>query len=125
MMSSAQIQKRIKAGLKRAQAKTGSPTADKVYHVSEVNTGGNTPVDPPVITKTETELPNAIFIDFDAKMFSATILAGDRQLICDNAKVIVQGDKIRQGSINYIVVSNEPIAPTSDVLAYIPQLRIQ
>lgn len=123
-MSSAQIAKRIRAGLKRAQGKTGSPSADKVFLVSSSG-GNNDPLNPVAPTKITTELVNAIFIDYDAKLFSSTILAGDRRLICDNVTIVKQGDTITQGSLNYIVVSIDTIAPTSDVLAYMPQVRLK
>jgi len=123
-MSSAQIQKRIQAGLKRAQKKTGSPTADKVFLVSKVTTAG-TPLVPGTSTSTNIELTNAIFIDYEAKHFDINILAGDRKLICDNVTIVKQGDEIVQGSLTYHVVSLGIIAPTSDVLAYMPQLRLK
>ena len=123
-MSSSQIQKKIQAGLKRAQKKTGSPTADKVYLVVESG-GNNDPLNPIAPTKTNVELTNAIFINYDAKLFSSTILAGDRKLICDNVNQVKQGDTIKQGSSTYIVVGMEIIAPTSDTLAYMPQVRLK
>ena len=123
-MSSAQIQKRIQAGLKRAQRKTGSPTVDKVYLVSKSTTAG-TPLVPGTTTSTNVELVNAIFINYDAKHFDINILAGDRKLICDNVNVVKQGDTITQGALTYYVVNVEVIAPTSDTLAYMPQLRLK
>ena len=123
-MSAAQIQKRIKAGLKRAQIKTGSPTSDKVYLVKKSTTSG-TPINPGTTTTSTVELVNAIFIDYDAKLFDINILAGDRKLICDNVNIIKQGDTITQGSLTYYVVSINVIAPTSDTLAYLPQLRLK
>lgn len=123
-MSSAQIQKRIQAGLKRAQRKTGSPTSDKVFLVQKVTTAG-TPLVPGTTTSTSIELKNAILINYDAKHFDINILAGDRKLICDNVTIVKQGDEITQGSLTYYVVNIEIIAPTSDVLAYIPQLRLK
>jgi len=123
-MSSAQIQKRIKAGLKRAQIKTGSPTSDKVYLVKKSTTPG-TPINPGTTTSSTVELFNAIFIDYDAKYFDINILAGDRRLICDNVNVVKQGDTITQGALTYYVVSINVIAPTSDALAYIPQVRLK
>ena len=123
-MSSSQIQKRIQAGLKRAQKKTGSPSADKVYLVKSVTTAGD-PVTPGTTTSTNTELVNAIFINYDAKQFDINILAGDRKLICDNVTQVEQGDTITQGSLSYYVVNIEVIAPTSDTLAYMPQLRLK
>jgi len=123
-MSSAQIQKRIQAGLKRAQRKTGSPTADKVFLVSKTIIAG-TPLVPGTTTSTNIELVNAIFIDYEAKHFDINILAGDRKLICDNVTIVKQGDEITQGPLTYYVVSLGIIAPTSDVLAYMPQLRLK
>ena len=123
-MSAAQIQKRIKAGLKRAQIKTGSPTSDKVYLVKKSTTSG-TPINPGITTSSTVELVNAIFIDYDAKLFDINILAGDRKLICDNVNVVKQGDTITQGALTYYVVSINVIAPTSDTLAYLPQVRLK
>lgn len=123
-MSSAQIQNRIKKGLKRAQQKTGSPSSDKVFLLS-TSGGSNDPLNPIVPTTTELELTNAIFANFDAKLFSATILAGDRTLVCDNVHLIKQGDTIKQGTSLYTVVDLVIIAPTSDVLAYLPQVRLK
>jgi hypothetical protein len=123
-MSSAQIQKRIKAGLKRAQIKTGSPTSDKVYLVKKSTTSG-TPINPGTTTTSTVELVNAIFIDYDAKLFDINILAGDRKLICDNVNMIKQGDTITHGALTYYVVSINVIAPTSDTLAYLPQVRLK
>jgi len=101
-MSAAQIQKRIQAGLKRAQRKTGSPTSDKVFLVSKITTPG-TPLNPGTTTSTNIELTNAIFIDYEAKHFDINILAGDRRLICDNVTIVKQGDEIVQGSLTYQV----------------------
>ena len=123
-MSAAQIQKRIKAGLKRAQIKTGSPTSDKVYLVKKSTTSG-TPINPGTTTTSTVELVNAIFIDYDAKYFDINILAGDRRLICDNVNTVKQGDTITQGALTYYVVSIDVIAPTSDTLAYLPQVRLK
>jgi hypothetical protein len=123
-VSAAQIQKRIKAGLKRAQIKTGSPTSDKVYLVKKSTTSG-TPINPGTTTTSTVELVNAIFIDYDAKLFDINILAGDRKLICDNVNMIKQGDTITQGALTYYVVSINVIAPTSDTLAYLPQVRLK
>lgn len=123
-MSSAQIQKRIKAGLKRGHNKTGSPTADKVFLVNSSTTAG-TPLSPGITTTSNVELINAIFINYDAKLFDINILAGDRKLICDNANIVKQGDTITHGPLTYYVVNVDIIAPTSDVLAYMPQVRLK
>ena len=123
-MSSAQIQKKIKAGLARAQKKTGSTSSEKVYLVKSTTTAGS-PVSPGVTTTTTTELVNAIFIDYDARVFDINILDGDRRLVCDNVSIIKQGDDVIQGSLTYRVVSISIVAPASDVLLYMPQLRLK
>lgn len=123
-MSSASIQAKIKKGLAKAQFKTGSSNSDIVYLVKTTVTAG-TPLAPDVTTTEKTELKNAIFKSYDAKLVDINILAGDRQLVCDNATVIKQGDIINQGSVNYLVISVDIKAPTSDLLAYIAQVRVK
>ena len=123
-MSAKQIQKNIQRGMKRAHKKAGSPTSDKVYLVSKSTTSG-TPLTPGVTTTSTIELTNALFINYDANMFDISILSGDRGLLCDNVNIIKQGDIITQGSITYYVVSIEIVAPYSDRLMSLPQLRIK
>ena len=123
-MSAANIQAKIKKGLAKAVAKTGSVNSDKVYLVTRSTTAGN-PLSPGVTTSTSVELTNAVFIDYDATMFNINILAGDRKLVCDNVTIIKQGDEITQGSVSYIVISLGINAPTSDVLSYSPQVRLK
>lgn len=123
-MSSASIQAKIKKGLAKAQSKTGSGNSDIVYLVKTTVTAG-TPLAPGVSTTVKTELKNAIFKSYDAKLVDINILAGDRQLVCDNVTVVKQGDIIEQGASKYLVVDVDIKAPTSDVLAYILQLRLK
>ena len=123
-MTSATIQSKIKAGLARASVVTGSSSTSLVYLISSVTTSG-TPIATGVTTETTTLLPNAIFKSYDAKTIDANILAGDRQLICDGDTVIKQGDAITQGASKYNVESVDIKAPTSDVLAYILQVRLK
>lgn len=123
-MSSASIQAKIKKGLAKAQSKTGSSNSEIVYLLKTTTTAG-TPLAPGVSTTVKTELKNAIFKNYDAKLVDINILAGDRQLVCDNVTVVKQGDIIEQGASKYLVVYVDIKAPTSDVLAYIPQLRLK
>lgn len=123
-MTSSYIASRIKAGLAKAINKTGSSSSDLVYLVTETKAGG-TLTTPPSIVESEVLLKNAIFKDYDAKVFDVNILAGDRALVCDNSVVIKQGDTIKQGSSSYIVVNPNIKAPTSDVLAYVVQVRLK
>ena len=58
-------------------------------------------------------------------LFGGAMLASDRALVCDNVTSIKQGDTIQEGAALYIVVAVDIKAPTSDVLAYILQLRLK
>ena len=124
-MGSANIQAKIKKGLAKAINKTGSSSSEKVFLIQEINTGGNTPIDPPVTTENPIELVNAIFREYDKSLLGANIVSGDRELVSDNTIVIGVGDTIRQGTTNYAVIDLEIKAPTSDVLVYISQVRVK
>jgi len=123
-MSAAAIQSKIKAGLAKAVGKVGSATVDKVYLV--VNSGGSSdPLNPIAPTETDTELVNAIFTAYDINLVGGNIQNGDRMLITDNIVYIPVGATIKQGSTKYIVISVEPVAPTSEALLYKSQLRVK
>ena len=123
-MSSANIQAKIKAGLAKANKAVGSSTSKIVYVVKETITGGG-PLGGGTTTSASTILTNAVFKSFDAKLFGGTMIAGDRVLVCDNVTVIKQGDTIQEGTAKYIVINIDIKAPTSDVLAYILQVRLK
>jgi hypothetical protein len=123
-MSSANIQAKIKAGLAKANKAVGSSTSEKIYVVKEAITGGG-PLGGGTATSVRTTLTNAVFKSFDAKLFGGTMIAGDRVLVCDNVTVINQGDTIQEGTAKYIVINIDIKAPTSDVLAYILQVRLK
>jgi hypothetical protein len=123
-MSAASIQANVKKGLAKAFVATGSPLSDKIYLVKSVIVGGG-PLGGGTTNSTSTELPAASFKSFDSKLFSGTMIAGDRVLVSDNATVIIQGDTIQQGTSFYIVVAVDIKAPQSEVLAYISQVRLK
>jgi hypothetical protein len=123
-MSAASISAKIKSGLAKASKAVGSTGSDLIYVVKSTTAGGG-PLGGGVTTDVTTLLTNAVFTLYDAKLFSGTVLAGDRALVCDNTTVIDQGDTIKQGAVFYIVVSITIKAPTSDVLAYILQVRLK
>lgn len=123
-MSASSIQAKIKKGLAKAISKTGSSSSSLVYLVKKTTTAG-TPVSPGVTTTENILLPNAIFKEYNAKMLDVNILAGDRQLVCDEVTAIKQGDIIKQGVTEYTVINVDIKAPTSDVLAYIAQVRVK
>ena len=123
-MSAASIQAKIQKGLAKAIDKTGSTTSELVYLVQKTTTTG-TPLSPGTTTGLDVLLPNAVFKSYDAKTIDSNILAGDRQLVCDNSVAIKQGDTIKQGLTLYIAIDVDIKAPTSDVLAYILQVRLK
>jgi hypothetical protein len=121
-MSASDIQAKVKAGLAKAKAAVGSSTDGLVYLVRTTQTG--TPL-APATTEALTLLPNAIFKSYDKGLADVTILTGDRQLVSDSDNEVVQGDTIRQGTTNYIVVSADKRSPTGSPLVYISQVRQQ
>jgi hypothetical protein len=123
-MSSLELSQDVKNLLAEAQKLAGSSTSEKIYVIKETITGGG-PLGGGTTSSTTTLLPNAVFKSYDAKLFGDTILAGDRMLVCDNATVINQGETIQEGTAKYIVINIDIKAPTSDVLAYILQVRLK
>jgi hypothetical protein len=123
-MSSLELSQDVKNLLAEAQKLAGSSTSEKIYVIKETITGGG-PLGGGTTSSTTTLLPNAKFKSYNAKLFGDTILAGDRMLVCDNATVINQGDTIQEGTAKYIVINIDIKAPTSDVLAYILQVRLK
>jgi biotin carboxyl carrier protein len=121
-MSAASIQAKVKAGLAKAIAATGSPTSEKVYLVKFVTVGGD-PFGGGTTTETNILLTNATFKSYNAKLFGGTMLASDVALVCDGDVVIKQGDVIKQGLKLFTVEAMDVKAPTSDVLGYILMLR--
>jgi hypothetical protein len=121
-MGSSTIQARFKSGLAKAVSKTGSATSERVYRVRKTQTGD--PLAPAVTTTTQL-LPEAIFKSYAKGLTDINIKAGDRELVSNSDNDIQQGDIIRQGSTDYLVISVDEISPTSDVLGYKSQCRVQ
>ena len=124
-MGSANIQAKVKLGLAKAISKTGSATSEKVYIVKNTETGGNDPLIPPTVTTESIELVNAIFTEYDTNSIDGNIQAGDRKLVSNNDVAVITGETVTQGTTRYIIIDVDTKAPTSDVLAYISQLRVQ
>lgn len=122
MMSASSIQAKVKKGLAKAIAATGSPTSEPVYLV--VKTQAGTPLEPSV-TESTTLLVNAIFKSYDKFLTDINIQAGDRQLVSNSDVTLSQNDIIRQGSTDYLVVAVDARIPASEALVYISQCRQQ
>ena len=124
-MSSASIRAKIQSGLSKAVVATGGANVEKVYLITRTNTGGNSPLNPPVISESQTELVNAIFKSYSKNLIGGNIQSGDRELLSDHAVEVLPGSIIRQGTTEYIVIPSDVVAPTSDVLMYKSQCRVQ
>lgn len=127
-MSSTSIRQKIKAGLAKAIAATGSSASETVYKVSVTFAGTGNPLAPESPVETLVELPNAIMKDYTNEQVAMSgnddsIRSGDKKMVSDDTVEIKEGDVIRQGSIDYAVVAVEQKAPTTDVLAYVSHLR--
>lgn len=123
-MSSATIQAKVKYGLAKAATATGSNAADLVYAVKTTTTGSS-PLSAGVTTESDTLLVNALFKEYQSFVAGGIIQAGDRALVSNSDVVINTGDIIKQGATRYTVINVETKAPTSDVLAYISQVRVK
>jgi hypothetical protein len=123
-MSSSELIQDVKDLLAEAISLAGSITSEKIYVIKETITGGGL-LGGGTTSSVTTLLPNAVFKSYDAKLFGGTILAGDRMLVSDNVTAINQGDTIQEGAVFYIVINIDIKAPTSDVLAYISQVRLK
>jgi hypothetical protein len=124
-MSSLDIQNKVKRGLAKAINKTGSAGIEKVYLMQKTVTGGDTPLDTPTVTVTPVLLKDAIFKSYDKELIGGNIKAGDRELVSNNDVDIKEGDIIKQGNSEFIAITVDVKAPTSDILVYIAQVRQQ
>jgi hypothetical protein len=122
-MGSSNIRAKIKRGLAKAVNRTGSSDSERIYLVTR--SGGGTPVNPTSVIEIKTLLVNAIFKNYEQGLTDSSIKAGDRQLVANNDVKIKTNDIIEQGSTRYIVIDVDEVAPTSDVLAYFCQVRVQ
>lgn len=125
-MAAKDIQAKIRGGLRKAIAKTGSSSSLPVYVVKRTKTGGgNSPGNPPVYSMFEILLVDAIFQTYNADQVDGSlILSGDRRLVSNSDIPIVQNDKIKQGAQEYVVINTDPTSPASEPLVYKSQLRL-
>ena len=121
-MSAAGIDAKVKSLLSKAIVLAGSPSSTPVYRVVTTQTG--TPL-APASSEALTLLPNAVFKSYDKSITDVSIQTGDRELASDSDNEITQGDTIRQGTLNWIVIDVNKVAPASEPLVYLSQCRQQ
>ena len=123
-MSGADIQSRIKAGLKRANVRTGDGT-NLIILNQKVTSAGN-PVTPGVTTVTQITLIDAILTSYtNAQIDNDLIIKGDKKLISNSDTLITVNDEILVNGITHIVVDTDSKNPSNVPLVYISQLRLQ
>ena len=97
-----------------------------VYHVVKTETGGNSPLNPAVITKEEFPI-NAVFTTISKSLIDGTLIKqGDAGLTVTKYQTeIKQNEDIKRGDDTYFVVSKDPVNPygTSIVQKLIVRLR--
>jgi len=124
-MSASNIQAKIRKGLAKAINKTGSSSSDLVFVEKITLAGGNSPLNPAIRTPTNVLLVDAVFSSYDQSLIDDVIQVGDRRLVSNGDVVIDRGEVIIEGNTRYTVIAVDVKAPTSDVLAYISQVRVQ
>lgn len=120
-MTGVDIQAKVKRGLAKAVAKTGS--GDLVY-VTKVTLTAGDPVNPPVATTESVLLVDAIFKSIDLNQMDNTLVQrGDREMVANADVELKVNEEITQGSRKMIIVSVDKKEPAGVVLSYICVVR--
>lgn len=125
-MGANSVAAKVSRGLARANVKVGAEDSPIVSLVRvTVTGGGNNPFDPPVTTTENIELVNAIFKSIDKSSIDNDLIKdGDRELVCDGAVEIKQGEVIETSAgESFIVISVSVSSPYGIPLAYKPIVR--
>ena len=123
-MSGADIQSRIKAGLARANVKTGNGT--NLIILNQKSTTAGNPVNPGVTTVTQITLIDAILTSYTGSQIdNDLIVKGDKKLISNSDTLITVNDEIIVNGVKHIVVDTDAKNPSNVPLVYISQLRRQ
>lgn len=124
-MSGASIAAKVKKGLRKANAATGE-NPNFIHKEVKALTGGDG-ITPPTETITTVQLVDAIFKNYDQKFIdgTASVLAGDRQLVCNGDIPLAIGDIVTEGADRWMVKFVDNKTPAGVPLAYIAQVRKQ
>ena len=124
-MAGVDIANKIKAGLAKANIKTGNGT-NAIYLNQKSYTPGGTPSNPAVETITPILLVDAIIKSFDRKVIDGDLIrGGDKMLVCNGDIDIVQNDEIDVNGVIHIVMPVEVCNPSNVPLAYTVHIRRQ
>lgn len=125
-MGARDVAAKVARGLAKANIKVGENDSPIVYLVRVTTTGGgNSPFDPPITTTENIELVNAIFKAIDKSSIDNDLIKdGDRELVCDGAEEIKQGETIETSAgEEFIVISVGISSPYGIPLSYKPIVR--
>lgn len=123
-MAGIDINKKVKKGLRKANAATGE-NPNLIYKEVKTLTGGDG-ITPPTETITTVQLVDAIFKSYSQNAIDGTsVKAGDRQIISNGDTAIEYGNIITEGADRWLVVSVDNKTPAGVPLAYIAQVRKQ
>ena len=125
-MGALSVRAKVARGLAKANSKVGESSSPIVSIIKLTTTGGgNNPFDPPVTTQESIVLVNAIFKTIDKSSIDNDLIKdGDRELVCDGAVEIKQGEVIKTSDGDeFIVISVSISSPYGIPLAYKPIVR--
>lgn len=115
-MAGIDISKKVKSGLRKANAAVGE-NPNPIYKEVKVLTGGDG-ITPPTEAITDVPLVDAIFQSYDQKNIDGTLIqAGDRLIVCSGDVELAANDFIKEAGVRYMVVTSEIIKPAGVVLA--------
>ena len=83
-----------------------------VYHVVKTVTGGGSPLNPSVITETETQI-NAVFTSISKSLIDGSLIKqGDAGVtVAKYSTQIQQGDTVKRDGKEYAVITQDPANP--------------
>jgi len=125
-MGANSVAAKVARGLAKANNKVGENDSPIVYLVRNIQiSGGSSPFDPPVYSPVNIELVNAIFKTIDKSSIDNDLIKdGDRELVCDGAVEIKQGEIIETSAgEEFIVISVSISSPYGIPLSYRPIVR--
>lgn len=124
-MSGASVAAKVKKGLRNANKAVGE-NPSPIYKEIKTSSGGDG-ITPPTETITNAQLVDAIFKSYDQKAIgeSSSILAGDRQFVCNGDVPLAVGDTVKHGTDKWLVKFVDIKSPAGIPLAYIAQVRKQ
>lgn len=123
-MAGLDISSKVKAGLLKANVKTGN--GSNAIYLNKKTTTPGTPINPGTEVITPILLVDAIIKNFDKKLIdNDLILGGDKQVVSNGDVEIIQNDELSINGKIHAVIAVDVKSPSNVPLAYIAQVRAQ